>query len=370
MRIDSSVIGMESARSYKASSTTIHRFVIMDYQENLAQTGTTLGGGAQGDVASGQLPGEEVNMAEGSVTNGKSQDWQDYFGISSSRISLRKEDSSIAENLRQVTLRYIFELLFAQRRDRLKEWMDEKGFAGETVQSSANTQTLSVGNMRMQSLTLVQETYYMEQESTSFSSTGTVKTKDGREIDFQVNVGMSRTFEQTFFGRLDLAAFQTIDPLVINLDTDVATVRDQTFFFDLDSDGQEEEISMLNGASGYLALDKNGDGKINNGNELFGTKTGDGFAELAQYDEDGDGWIDEDDDIWSKLQIWCKDENGQDKLYRLTDKGVGAICLSSADTEFSQKDVTGNLQATIRSTGVFLYENGNVGTVQHLDLAT
>ena len=43
---------------------------------------------------------------------------------------------------------------------------------------------------------------------------------------------------------------------------------------------------MLNG-SGYLALDKNGDGTINDGSELFGTRNGDGFADLAQYDEDG-----------------------------------------------------------------------------------
>ena len=63
-------------------------------------------------------------------------------------------------------------------------------------------------------------------------------------------------------------------------------LSDQTFYFDLDADGKEEEISVLNG-SGYLALDKNGDGVINDGSELFGTKNGDGFADLARYDEDG-----------------------------------------------------------------------------------
>ena len=66
----------------------------------------------------------------------------------------------------------------------------------------------------------------------------------------------------------------------------MAEVSDQTFYFDLDADGKEEEISVLNG-SGYLALDKNGDGTINDGSELFGTRNGDGFADLAQYDEDG-----------------------------------------------------------------------------------
>ena len=90
-------------------------------------------------------------------------------------------------------------------------------------------------------------------------------------------------------------------------------LSDQTFYFDLDADGEEEEISMLKG-SGYLALDKNEDGIINDGSELFGTGNGDGFADLARYDEDGNGWIDENDSIWSKLKIWCKDENGNDVM--------------------------------------------------------
>lgn len=161
---------------------------------------------------------------------------------------------------------------------------------------------------------------------------GSVRTKDGREINFNVNVNMSRRCEEYYKEQLNVAEFTLHDPLVINLDTDVAEVSDQTFYFDLDADGKEEEISVLNG-SGYLALDKNGDGTINDGSELFGTRNGDGFADLAQYDEDGNGWIDENDSIWSKLKIWCKDENGNDVLYKLSDKGVGAICLQNASTD-------------------------------------
>ena len=159
------------------------------------------------------------------------------------------------------------------------------------------------------------------------------------------------------------------DPLVINLDTDVAELSDQTFYFDIDGDGEKDEVSQLGKGSGYLALDKNGDGVINDGSELFGTSSGNGFADLAAYDEDGNGWIDENDAIWSKLKIWCKDENGNDVLYRLADKGVGAICLQNAATDFTLKGQEGQTRGAIRNTGVFLYENGNVGTVQHVDVA-
>ncbi|MBQ7926783.1 MAG: hypothetical protein IJ335_10895 [Lachnospiraceae bacterium] len=375
MRIDSSAIGMESARSYKASGTTFTRFVIRDYQTDQRQAGTTLGNNAGENTA--ELSGENqenVQSKTGSSTPVQ-KDWQSYFGISSGKLNLRREDESIAENLRQVTLRYIFQMLFADRRNRLEEWMEEKGLVEDvTSRTAANGSGQSDNRMNPlavseQMLSFQQVNHYYEQETTTFSSRGTVVTGDGRTIDFGVKVGMSREFEQTFIGQMDLAAVQLMDPLVINLDTDVAKVTDQHFFFDLDSDGSEEELSMLGNGSGYLALDKNGDGSINDGSELFGTKSGDGFRELAAYDEDGDGWIDEDDSIWSKLQIWCKDENGRDHLYRLADKGVGAICLSNSATEFAQKDVEGALDAVIRSTGVFLFENGQVGTVQQLDLA-
>ena len=99
-------------------------------------------------------------------------------------------------------------------------------------------------------------------------------------------------------------------------------------------------------------------------------KSGNGFADLAQYDADRNGWIDEADPIWEKLLIWTKDEDGKDKLYHLADLGVGAIGLANVSTEFalnSEKDNTNN--AMIRNTGIFLYENGNVSTIQHLDLA-
>ena len=160
------------------------------------------------------------------------------------------------------------------------------------------------------------------------------------------------------------------DPLMINLDTNVGHVSDQKFFFDLDADGKNEEISFAGKGSGFLALDKNGDGKINDGSELFGTKSGDGFKDLATYDEDGNGWIDENDSIFSKLKVWTKDENGQDRLVDLKKADVGAIYLKNADTQYSLKDNQHNLNAEIKKTGIYLKEStGEVGTINHVDLA-
>ena len=117
-------------------------------------------------------------------------------------------------------------------------------------------------------------------------------------------------------------------------------------------------------------LDSNGNGKADDGSELFGTRSGDGFADLGRFDSDKNGWIDENDPVWDKLQIWTKDSDGNDLLYKLSDKGVGAICLMNASTDFTQRGMSdGQINGEIRRTGIFLYENGTVGTVQHMDLA-
>lgn len=207
-----------------------------------------------------------------------------------------------------------------------------------------------------------------ESESTTFASKGIVQTADGRNIDFNIEVSMSRAFMQEI-NMLEVKDYIKTDPLMINLDTNIGSVSDQKFFFDLDIDGNEEEISFAGQGSGFLALDKNGDGKINDGSELFGTSSGDGFKDLATYDEDENGWIDENDSIFSKLKVWTKDEHENDYLIDLKEADVGAIYLRNADTQFSLKNDENKLNAEIKKTGIYLREStGEVGTLNHVDL--
>lgn len=207
-----------------------------------------------------------------------------------------------------------------------------------------------------------------ESESTTFATKGIVQTADGRNIDFNMEVSMSRAFMQET-NLLEVKDYIKTDPLMINLDTNIGSVSNQKFFFDLDSDGKEEQISFAGKGSGFLALDKNGDGKINDGSELFGTSSGNGFKDLAEYDEDGNGWIDENDSIFNRLKVWTKDENGNDFLIDLKKADVGAIYLRNADTQFSLKDDENKLNAEIKKTGIYLREStGAVGTLNHVDL--
>ncbi|MBR5336581.1 MAG: hypothetical protein IK152_01210 [Lachnospiraceae bacterium] len=214
---------------------------------------------------------------------------------------------------------------------------------------------------------LTTSTYY-EEEMTSFSAQGKVCTEDGQIIDFNIELTMTRSFMQTTRTSLPGLMGAFMDPLMINTDASISRMADQKFLFDLDCDGTEEWISMPSAGSGFLALDLNGDGRIGDGSELFGTKSGDGFADLAEYDSDGNGWIDENDDIFDKLKVWYKDESGKDVLMDLKEADIGAIYLGSQATDFSLMGSDFSKDAMIRSTGFFLRESGGTGTIQDVDL--
>lgn len=375
MRINSSVIGMESARRYTSSTTKYSRFLVKDYKGETAHgtkgTLADLLNTTEEEVGAGKNGAEEKKAENSAETNMATKDAitelrERVESMRMNRINLRTESSNTAEGLRQSTIRYIFRMFFGKEKT---EKLFGKDFSMDSLsESMAGTAS---GSFRLSSNTLVLSTgkYYEESESTSFSTKGIVRTADGREISINVDIGMSRKFTRYLGEELEIAKVNTCDPLVLNFDGDVATLTDQKFFFDIDGDGEEDEVSYIGSGSGYLALDKNGDGTINDGSELFGPKSGSGFADLAAHDEDGNGWIDEGDAIWSKLKIWCKNADGTDTLCTLAEKGVGAICLQNASTDFSLNGADNRTNGIIRSTGIFLYENGNAGTVQHLDVA-
>lgn len=209
---------------------------------------------------------------------------------------------------------------------------------------------------------------YTEIEQTSFAASGTVRTADGREISFSLELSMSRSYheESNLSLRAGDAARKT-DPLVLNFSGTAAQLTDQRFAFDLDSDGNKEQINFVAPGSGFLVFDRNQDGKINNGSELFGPSTNNGFGELAKLDGDHNGWIDENDAAFNNLQIWTRDGN-QDKLQSLAAAGVGAIALTSINTPFDLKANDNGLLGQIRSSGIFLQEGGAAGTIQQIDL--
>jgi hypothetical protein len=207
-----------------------------------------------------------------------------------------------------------------------------------------------------------------EFEQTSFSAQGVVKTADGKEITFSYDLDMERQFHSEEHESVRAGDALLKDPLVINFGGTAAQLTDKKFAFDLDADGKKDQMSWVQPGSGFLALDKNGNGAIDDGSELFGAKTGNGFAELSAYDDDRNGWIDEADTVYGKLQVWSK-SGSTDQHASLKDRNVGAIYLGQTATPFAMKDDANQLQGAVRATGVYVKEDGSgAGSVQQIDL--
>tara|TARA_R110000803_G_scaffold210683_1_gene283157 strand:+ start:1448 stop:3679 length:2232 start_codon:yes stop_codon:yes gene_type:complete len=132
----------------------------------------------------------------------------------------------------------------------------------------------------------------------------------------------------------------TADPLVLDLDGDgleLAALSSASPLFDIDSDGFAEKTGWTYGGDGFLALDANADGIINDGSELFGDASQTGFEELALHDLNLDGVIDASDAVFGSLRVW-RDANGDavtdaGELLTLTELGITAINLPTVASD-------------------------------------
>jgi hypothetical protein len=159
------------------------------------------------------------------------------------------------------------------------------------------------------------------------------------------------------------------DPLVLDLASNGFSTRglDDSIDFDLDGDGQSERISAPKGDDALLALDRNANGQIDNGRELFGDQHGasNGFAELSKYDDNQDGRIDLKDSVFAHLSLLRFDQYGQQQRQSLSAAGVSAIDLHAQNV----KQALGAYDE-IAQLGHFEFSDGRRGQAADLLLAS
>ena len=211
------------------------------------------------------------------------------------------------------------------------------------------------------------EQVHRETETTDFTAAGQVVTGDGRTISFDYRLGMHRDLTQTATADLQFGdAVKKVDPIALNLTGGPVALSSERSGFDIDSDGAAEQVALPASGTYFLALDRNGNGTIDNGNELFGPATGNGFTELASLDADGNGWIDGGDAAYARLKLW---DGAGGALKSLADAGVGALYVgASAPTQFDLRSAANETMGQVVSSSVYLGETGTPGTIAQVDL--
>ncbi len=257
--------------------------------------------------------------------------------------------------------------------DRMIQWLNRSSIKGCCCEFEGFNQ-INVNPFEKQPGQIVEYDYvekrsyiHQETENTNFFADGIVKAMDGRTIELSFEMNLGREFFKEDKYAYHEKGYTLVDPLVINLDSSLPQLAGTSFSFDLNMDGADEDLLSLRPGSGFLALDKNRDGIINDGSELFGPSTGSGFDELSKYDQDQNLWIDENDDIFNELTIWENDDQGQMHLTKIKDAGIGAIYLVSSQTPFELRDENNHLQARVKKSGIALNEDGSSRSVQEMD---
>ena len=165
-----------------------------------------------------------------------------------------------------------------------------------------------------------------------------------------------------------------VDPMVLDLDGDgietTAPSSTNPILFDHDGDGIKNGTGWIKSDDGFLVLDRNGNGLIDNGTELFGDSTPlnaggkavDGFAALVDQDTNQDGKVNAQDANWNNLKIW-RDLN-QDGISQAAElstlAALGINGLNTGKTANSQVLPNGN---EIADLGTYTKTDGSVATL-------
>jgi large repetitive protein len=157
-------------------------------------------------------------------------------------------------------------------------------------------------------------------EATENFSIKVVDAGDVTVANNNLNVAIKDTSHYTF-----------VSPIALDLNGDgIKTVSiDRGVKFDLLNTGNAVNVGWISSGDGLLAVDNNGNGKIDNRAELFGGGVGEGFAKLASFDSNSDGFVTAQDADFGKLKVWQdKNTNGTtdgNELFSLSDLGIASL---------------------------------------------
>jgi hypothetical protein len=234
---------------------------------------------------------------------------------------------------------------------------------GRAVTGGTVTLTIRAGQTTSEQITVRTWQEQVSMGGRKVMTSSTLAGEGNENFSFQMVGGPGFTLPQPQMGVtiVDRTPFKWHSPLAIDLNNDgIKTLSlEDGVKFDLLNNGTPSQIGWISGKDGLLALDRNGNGKIDNGSELFGGGVGEGFAKLASFDSNGDGLVNRNDRDFGSLKIW-QDGNSNG----VTDRGelqalsvFGIKSLTVAHTSYAES-------AELDKQGNILGERGSVTTTK------
>lgn len=182
------------------------------------------------------------------------------------------------------------------------------------------------------------------EDKVEISDLGKKLSEESKEIDTPDEIeSISITYERFEYRQTEIAVQEQqvaeAEPLVLDLNGNGLELTDirkgEGVSFDITGNGVKEEVSWAKATDGFLVYDRNGNGNIDSGKELFGDQHGaaNGFEELSKFDSDSNGVIDKEDSIYNELKVWQDlNQNGvseENELKSLNDLKIDEISLEN-----------------------------------------
>jgi trimeric autotransporter adhesin len=239
-----------------------------------------------------------------------------------------------------------------------------QGLTTTQVAALTTAQIVALGTAQVQALTTAQINQGLTtQQVAAIQTTDLVALKTSQIVAITTaqiralgtqQVASLTTTQVRALTSTQMAAFTTAQITHLNLSTPLAldlngdglrTVDiEQGVRFDLLANGEQQQTGWVAPEDGLLVIDRNADGQINNGSELFGSSTtladgskaGHGYQALADLDVNHDGVVNQADAGFADLKVWV-DANTDGvsqagELRSLTDLGITSLDVQAEST--------------------------------------
>jgi hypothetical protein len=211
------------------------------------------------------------------------------------------------------------------------------------------------------------ERTHTESSSVEFGAQGTVVTEDGTTFTFDASFLKQSTSTVVESVSLRAGDANLKDPLVLLYSGSSAELTQETTSFDLDANGAVENLPRIaNGA--YLVDDINRNGRIDDGREVVGALSGNGFADLRAMDEDGNGFIDSGDAKYNDLRLWQPNLPEAGQLATLADINVLGLYVGDVSSPLPIQQANGQVVGRVRASGIYVSSNGDVKPMEQIDV--
>ncbi|KZN30428.1 hypothetical protein N480_05605 [Pseudoalteromonas luteoviolacea S2607] len=259
---------------------------------------------------------------------------------------------------------YILKLLIQKLTGKDVQWYDDVIETDVSHHGTSNAVSNAENLDREQppAVQIIVDRYTNESQSNALRVDGQIRLESGEQIDFVFKAEFAQSYSSY---QRTIESVDMKDPLVISFNNKSVELDKEDMRFDIDADGQQDSFAHLKKGYGFLALDLNKNSKVDDGKELFGALSGNGFADLAQYDKDKNGFIDENDDVFDSLRVWVKNID-EDKLLSLDEAGIGAISVTNVETPLNIRE-SGELKGAVRRSGFYLDDKGTPNLIQQVD---